>query len=537
MALLDFRGPRLRRALPRGAGFVGVAVALYAAAAVVATWPAIEHVGSHFLAAGGAGHGEATPGDHLQTGWNLWLFGHQLAHGHAPWLDPYSFQPEISPRVDFQGLVFGLPYWPLVGLFGAVVAWNVFTLLTFVAAGGATCAWLRSLDLPPLAALAGGLAFALAPYRVAQSTGHLLGAASLFLPLALYGLEKRSRLLAGLAITAIPLSGQVHLALGAVPFFILYALVRRRPWTALPGVVSAVAAALLVRHYAIAGSLHESGRSLREVGRYSADWIGFVSRHGDGETFVFLGWLTPLLALAGLVVLVALDRRFSLALLLAGAVLVPVVFAVGTKLPTYSLARHVVPGLKVSRVPERLLPIACLALAALLAFAVAWMRPWLALVVLLLVAVDLRVQTTHFAATSADESNTAYAQLRDAPPGRLLDLPVFLPDVHLNSTYLYYDMVAQRERPTGYSTTAPAKADETARSLRPLTCGTPPGQILADLGIRYVAIHGGLYEAFSAGCDARAAAALRSRGFRPLAEDGAVTIFARALLNPALVSY
>jgi hypothetical protein len=312
---------------------------------------------------------------------------------------------------------------------------------------------------------------------------------------------------------------------------LLYSIVRGRWELGAPAALAAVAAGVLVRQLAIVGSLHESGRSLAEVGKYSADWVGFVSRHGSGETFVFLGWLTPLLALAGLVLLLV-ERRVGLALLLAAAVLVPVAFALGTKLPTYSLARHAVPGLKVSRVPERLLPIACLALAALLAFAVARLRPWLALVLLALVVADLRVETGHFHATSAPAENSALAALHRAPRGRLLDLPVFLPDVQLNSTYLYDDMTAQRERPTGYSTTVPAKADEVARALRPLTCGTLQRQLLADLGVRYVAIHRGLYDAFAKRCAARAAAALRAGGFRPLAADGPVTIY----LNPSAAS-
>src|SRR5215217_6546795 len=172
-----------------------------------------------------------------------------------------------------------------------------------------------------------------------------------------------------------PLSGQVSLALGAVPLFVAYAFVRARGLRdALPGFVLAAVAGLLVRRFVIEGSLHEEGRSLREVGRYSADWSAFLSRHGSGETFVFLGWLTPALALAGLVLLLR-ARRYAIAAVLSLAVVVPIVFALGTHLPTYRLARHVVPHLKVARVPERLLPIACLALAALLAYAVAaWPR-------------------------------------------------------------------------------------------------------------------------------------------------------------------
>src|SRR6266511_3155609 len=468
MGVRDGRGAGLRRAAAGRAGFVALAAALYLAAGVLATWPAVEHVGSHFLAERSSPIAGAAPGDHLQTGWNLWLFGHQLEQGNAPWRDPYSFRPELAPRVNFQGLVFGLPYWPLFALFGAVVAWNLFTLLTFVGAGVATLAWLRSLGLPRGAALVGGLAFALAPYRVAQSTGHLLGPISLFVALALLAIEKRRSVLAAAAIAAIPLSGQVSLALGAVPLFVAYAFVR-----------------------------------------------------GRGETFVFVGWLTPALALAGLALLLR-DRRYGLAALLAAAVVVPIVIALGTHLPTYRWARHVVPGLKVARVPERLLPLACLALAALLAFALVRARPWLVVLVLVLVAADLHVRSYHSA--RADEGNAAYAALRSAPAGRLLELPVFAPDVQLNSTYLYYDMAAPRQHPGGYSTTVSRPAFRTARRLRVLTCGTWSPD-MTRLGIRHVAIHRGFYERFFPRCRRRAEATLRRHGFRRLTADGPVAVW------------
>ena len=53
--------------------------------------------------------------------------------------------------------------------------------------------WLRELELSPLAAAAGGLAFEIAPYRLAQSRGHLLGPISLLLPLALWAFERARR--------------------------------------------------------------------------------------------------------------------------------------------------------------------------------------------------------------------------------------------------------------------------------------------------------------------------------------------------------
>ena len=130
--------------------------------------------------------------------------------------------------MNFAGWPFAAVYGPLQALFGTVAGWNVFVLLTYVGAGGLAALWLRALGLGLGPALVGGLAFALAPYRVAQSTGHLLGPISMLLPLALYGVERRKTWLAAAALASIPLSGQVHLALGAIPFVLVYALARRR---------------------------------------------------------------------------------------------------------------------------------------------------------------------------------------------------------------------------------------------------------------------------------------------------------------------
>jgi len=52
-----------------------------------------------------------------------------------------------------------------------------------------------------------------------------------------------------------------------------------------------------------------------------------------------------------------------------------------------------------------------------------------------------------------------------APPGRLLEVPPLPPDSYAGSVYLYYAMQAPRERPLGYSTSAPPEAFRTARAL------------------------------------------------------------------------
>ena len=529
MALRHGRAAGLRRAASRRTGFVALAAALYLAGGVAATWPAVLHARSDFLSGGAPGHGEAAPGDHLQTLYHYWLVGHQLEHGHAPWLDPYTFQPEAKPQPNYAGWPFGFLFWPLGALFGLVAGWNLLQLLVYVLAGLFACAWLRELGLPRGPALAGGLVFALAPYRVQQSVGHLLGPISILLPLSLWAFERGWLWLYAAALASIPLSGQVHLALGAIPFALAYALVRRRDRGAVVGTVAgtglAVAAGLLVRETLIKQSTQAGGRKLAEVTHYSANIGDFVSRNvGDGrsEQFVFLGWLTPLLALAGLVLLVR-ARRWALAAVLAVGVAIPVLLALGTHTPLYSPLWHALPAFRFPRVPERLLPIACLCIAALVAFALARARVAVVLVVIALLAVDLHVRTYGASEEGAPERAAYHGD------GRLLELPLFDPSVHYGSVYLWYDTASQRERPGGYATTAPPAAKRTFNRLERLNCGDWSGDRAGELdrlGVRAIAVHLGLYgrEDYSG---AFAVQSLRRHGWNLQRRAGPVLLFER----------
>ncbi len=83
-------------------------VALYTGAVLAAIGPPLGAFGSEFISTGLPGYGEAASGDHLQAAYRFWLVGHQLLGGHAPWIDPYSFQPLVDPQVVFGGWPFGL---------------------------------------------------------------------------------------------------------------------------------------------------------------------------------------------------------------------------------------------------------------------------------------------------------------------------------------------------------------------------------------------------------------------------------------------
>ena len=422
----------------------------------------------------------------VQKNWQELIRPNKLdvAQGDDPTHDPYSFRPEAEPRVNFAGWPFGIPFWPLHALLGTVLSWNAFVLLGYLGAGGFTFLWLRAAGLPTGPALVGGLAFALAPYRAVQAgAGHLLGWTTMLLPLSLWAWERRRPWLAALALASIPLSGQVHLALGAIPFFALYALVRggSRRWVA--GAIGASAAAgLLVWALSIRDSIGET-RSFSSVDRYSADLADFVARdprHGL-EPFVLLGWLTPLVALAALVWV-----RSRLTLVLALGAVIPSLLALGANLPGYESLWHL-PGLHSTRVPERFMPIACLSIAGLVAIAVSRLR-WRAapFIALALIAVDLRLGVTAVRPTAADEDNRAYAAIPKAPLGRLLELPVRKPNRQEGSVYLYYAMQAPRERPAGYSTVAPKQAARVLDELRP--CADV--RSLSDLGVRLLAVYG-----------------------------------------------
>jgi hypothetical protein len=390
-------------------------------------------------------------------------------------------------------------------MLGTVVAWNAFVLLGYLGAGGLAFLWLRSLGLSTGAALTGGLVFALAPYRTVQAgAGHLLAWISMLLPFAFWAWERRWYWLAAGALASIPLSGQVHLALGAIPFFAAYALVRggSRRWAA-GAAAGSVATGLAVWALSIRGSIGDS-RSFAQVERYSAELADFIARdprHGL-EPFVFVGWLVPVLGATG-----AILARSRLAAVLTAGAAVPMLLALGANLPGYEDVWTTVPGLGSTRVPGRLMVIACLALAGLVALAVSQARwRWAPLVAAVLVAIDLRADVTAYRPTAADEANRALATLASAGEGRLLEIPVYAPDRQEASVYLYYAMQAPRERPAGYSTVGPKEAARVLRELRP--CADV--ERLGELGVRFVAVHG------STRCDLPG---------RLLARDGPVAIY------------
>ena len=118
----------------------------------------------------------------------------------------------------------------------------------------------------------------------------------------------------------------------------------------------------------------------------------------------------------------------------------------------------------------------------------------------------------------------AYAAIHG--DGRLFELPVINPGIHYGSVYLAYARQSPRERPQGYSTTATRASGLLARDLRGLSCGS--GSLPPELGVRFVAVHRGLYRQsgwFAPDCADRAEAALRGDGWHRIGRDGEISIW------------
>ena len=340
MALRGLGGARLRRAAGSRAGIAGLAAALYLGAGLAATLAAVFQT-DRFLGYGEPREGRVTPGDHLQTAYALWLPGHQLARGAEPWLDPYSFQPEIEPRINFAGWPFAALYGPLQALLGTVAGWNVFVLLTYVGAGGLTALWLRALGL------------GLGPRSSADSRSRLRRTGSRSRP-AICSVRSRcccrSRSLqwsagkvwlTAVALASIPLSGQVHFALGAIPFVLAYALARRRPWH---GAVAAAAGRRRGDRLVRSHSATPSSVPTPEVERYSATLERLPLPRPGRVRALRLPRLAPVAAVAGVGCLCfrnTISSGRGLALVLGLGALVPALLALGSNLPGYGVIwRH-----------------------------------------------------------------------------------------------------------------------------------------------------------------------------------------------------
>jgi hypothetical protein len=162
-------------------GFVLLA-ALYAALALVFTWPLALHLTTHHVGESG--------GDARVYVWNLWWVKTALLERHvSPFETDMIFHPVgIGLALHTLGLWQGLLFLPLDALFGFVAGANLVVLLSFVASGLGTFALARREGASTQAAFLAGLVFAFCPYRLARLAGHYDLLATEWIPVYLIAL-------------------------------------------------------------------------------------------------------------------------------------------------------------------------------------------------------------------------------------------------------------------------------------------------------------------------------------------------------------
>ncbi len=165
------------------------AAAIYTAIALAATWPLLDHVGSAIA---------WDLGDPVFNCWvMMWTGGqvlatlsgnfnaiHEFWNGNIFFPQPLTiaYSEHLTPQ-----MLQALPVYAATG--NMVLAYNLLFLSTIVLAGLGTFLLVRELTGRPLAAFVAGLAFAYAPYRLAQYA-HLQVMSTYWMPLALYAFRR-----------------------------------------------------------------------------------------------------------------------------------------------------------------------------------------------------------------------------------------------------------------------------------------------------------------------------------------------------------
>jgi hypothetical protein len=176
-----------------------LAILFGVALAVLTSWPLALHMSSRIA---------PDLGDPVRTAWQIAWVGHAMLHHPLSLFDANAFYPHpLSLAFSDSLLGYGPTAFLGSGTVAALVRYNLLFLwawsLCFVGA------WLlaRELGLGRLGAAAAGIAFAYAPYRVAEA-GHLHVISSGGIPLALFlllrGYRRRARglVLAGWLVSA-----------------------------------------------------------------------------------------------------------------------------------------------------------------------------------------------------------------------------------------------------------------------------------------------------------------------------------------------
>lgn len=495
-------------------------------------------------------------GDPLLNTWTLAWDADRLRHGLQGLWDAPIFYPYPNTLAYSEHLLgIAVLTAPVQWLSGnAVFTYNVAFLLSYVLAGAGMYLLTASLTGNRLAAVVAAVAFAFLPFRVSH-VAHLQVLMYGWMPIGLWALHRffgsgSRRALATFVVVFLlqGLSNGYYLYFFALPVVavIAFELWRRpehRPHRmAQLGVAGAftllVLAPVITAYYQVRTD-QRLVRSREDIARYSADvasylegspaltlWGDTLSSAGQ-ETDLFPGLALPLLAALGLGSIGGSGfttarahtghhgSRFvrPVAWLYAGIgtaalllTLGPEPTAWGHRLPfsgPYDWLLAVVPGLDGLRVPARLAVVVYLALAVLAAIGmvavVTRLSQRLGVIVVVLVSAVLVAEghrgpmpIASFDPRLAVDDQRAYAWLRAAPPGPVLELPIQGDEPGDTLTFQYWTLEHGHPIVNGYSGYISPLFYILKDSSSPLYDLEQFGDLLRAcraLGVHYVVVH------------------------------------------------
>ncbi len=473
--------------------------ALYAALAVVMTWPLAAEIGAE-LPAGG---------DNLYVAWLLAWVAHASVQAPSRLFDANIFFPaEGALAFSDPNVSSGLLLSPLYYATGSpAIVVNVLFLASFVLCGVTTVALVRDWGGAPRVAVACGLFFAFSPLRFSH-VDHVQLHAFWWMPLSLLTLDRYlregRRTPLGLAVAAVVLESyaSIYLAVFQVAALALLALVSigtgraRVDWRRTPRELLVAAAVGLVLCAPLGNAYFEASRrwavarSLEENAYYSASpgsWLaaaptnvawgglleGFVDPTAPWEKLLFPGLVTPLLAAWALV----RERgsflvRYGALLFVIAAVLSlgPFVTIAGTRwrLP-YAWAFDWLPPLRALRTPARWALAASFGLSLTAAAGASRLSPGIFWPIVLLSVAEACVKPLPTTPVpNGGRAPAVYQFLADSGRGPLIELPLGSSSAdrfRLEPPRLYWSTLHWRPLANGYSGYTPAPYRELARLL------------------------------------------------------------------------
>jgi hypothetical protein len=455
-------------------------------------------------------------GDHLQTAYYLWLWRHALETlSHLPWVDPFQFTV-VAPATRQP---FG---WPMVlvsvpvDLFsGPVAAYNAMVLTGFVGSALAAAGWLFALTRSRAAAVVGGTAFALTPFRVIQAASHVNAILSPLVPLSLWlaeralrGPERGARRAAWgsvVALLSLVGSGELHLALYGCGIWGAYVLQRadearsRALSLVVPGAVAVIGAGVLAaaqHHWILAPSIAAHGRSWEESAAYAPRLRDVLVRDiswPELEHYSYPGAAILALAVFG-IARARLDRRLVIFCCVVVASAYALALIPGLEMPALARAYQKVPLLGYSRVPGRILILAGAGLAVLAGLGVASLsartRGWVAAAAVIAITVD--IPRGVFAANPAPDLLPGF------PAGvRTLHLPPFDSSSYSGAVYGFLATYHPGPMTGGYSPFVTPEARDAQRATQPLAALPPDPckwkSAASSLRLDFIVVHGPLF--------------------------------------------